>query len=83
MAGSYVAVEVASMFTLGTVSFYAIVLYIRMRFQQMTKQFEGISAKNIDSLQLLIRDHDRVTVMTKDNDIFFSKHLGIITFMHR
>ncbi len=80
VVGSYVGVEFVSTFTLGTVSFYAITLYLRMRFQQITKQFEGISAKNMDSLQSLIRDHNRVTVMTKDCDIFFSKHLAIYYF---
>ncbi len=69
-----------SMFTLGVVITYATALYLRMRFQQINKQFEGISAKNLNSLQSLIRDHNRVTVMTKDCDIFFSKGLAIYYF---
>ncbi len=51
-----------------------------MRFQQITKQFEEISVKNLDSLQSLIREHNRVTVMTKDFDIFFSKVFAISYF---
>ncbi len=51
-----------------------------MRFQQMTKQFEGISAKNLNSLQSLIRGHNRVTLMTKDCNIFFSKLFAIVYF---
>jgi hypothetical protein len=69
-----------SVFTVGIVLNYAMALYLRMRFQQITKQFEGISAKNMDSLQSLIRDHNRVTVMTKDCDIFFSKIFAVFYF---
>jgi hypothetical protein len=77
---SYVAIEMTSMFTLGIVVMYATALYLRMRFQQITKQFEGISAQNLNSLQSLIRDHNRVTVMTKGCDIFFSKLLALYYF---
>ncbi len=77
---SYITVEVMSMFTLGIVIIYSTALYLRMRFQQITKRFEGISAKNLNSLQSLIRDHNRVTVMTKDCDIFFSKLFAIYYF---
>jgi hypothetical protein len=77
---SYMAAEVMSMFTSGVVIIYATALYLRMRFQQITKQFEEISAKNLDSLQSLIREHNRITVMTKDFDILFSKLLAIFYF---
>ncbi len=76
----YVAVEMISIITLSIVFSYATSLYLRMRFQQITKQFERISAKNLNSLQSLIRDHNRVTVMTKDCDIFFSKYFAIFYF---
>jgi hypothetical protein len=66
--------------TFGIVIIYATALYLRMRFQQITKQFEGISAKNLNSLQSLIREHNRITVMTKDMDIFFSKIFAIFYF---
>jgi len=77
---SYIEVEMLSMFTLGFVIIYATALYLRMRFQQITKQFNEISAKNLNSLESLIREHNRITVMTKDFDIFFSKILAIYYF---
>ncbi len=77
---SYLVVEVASMISLLIVSLYAISLYLRMRFQQITKQFEGISAKNMDSLQSLIKDHNRVTVMTKGCDTYWNKLMAIYYF---
>jgi hypothetical protein len=77
---SYMTAELMSMLALGIVIIYGTALYLRMRFQQITKQFEGISAKNLNSLQSLIRDHYRVTVMTKNFDIFFSKPLAVYYF---
>ncbi len=80
VAVTYLVVVIASTLTMGVVSIYAIALYLRMRFQQITKQFEEISAKNIDSLQSLIRDHNRVTVMTKDCDTCLNKLMAIVYF---
>jgi hypothetical protein len=77
---SYIVIEIMSLFSLGIVIIYAMALYLKMRFQQLTKKFEGISAENLNSLQSLIREHNRVTLMTKDCDIFFSKHLAIYYF---
>jgi hypothetical protein len=77
---SFIMVEVISTITLSTLLIYATTLFLRMRFQQITKQFEGISAKNLNSLQSLIREHNRITVMTKDMDIFFSKIFAIFYF---
>jgi hypothetical protein len=76
----YMIVEVLSMSTLGVVIVYGAALYLRMRFHQITKQFNEISAKNLNSLESLIREHNRITVMTKDFDIFFSKILAIYYF---
>jgi hypothetical protein len=76
----YVAVEMISLITLSVVFSYAMALYSRMRFQQITKQFKITSAKSLNSLQSLIRAHNRVTVMTKDCDIFFSKYFAIFYF---
>ncbi len=80
LLASYVTVEIVSLMTVGVVVIYCTALYPRLRFQQITKQFQRISAKNLNSLQSLIRDHNRVTVMTKDCDIFFSKGLAIYYF---
>ncbi len=77
---SYTMVEMNITFTLKVVVIYATALYLRMRFQQITKQFEKISAKNLNSLESLIRDQNRVSVMTKDCDIFFSKFFAIVYF---
>ncbi len=54
--------------------------YLRLRFQQITKQFESITNKNLNSLEALIRAHNTVTVMTKDFDKACSKFLGVFYF---
>jgi hypothetical protein len=51
------------LFDCDIVLIYAMALYLRNRFQQITKQFEGIWAKNMNSLQSLIREQNRVTLM--------------------
>jgi len=76
----YMGADLISITTLGIVIIYGTALYLRMRFQQITKQFEGISAKNLNSLESLIREHNRVTLMMKDIDSFFCKILGIYYF---
>jgi hypothetical protein len=54
--------------------------YLKLRFQQITKQFERITNKNLNSLEALIRAHNTLTVMTKDCDKTWSKLLGIFYF---
>ncbi len=54
--------------------------YLRLRFQQITKQFERITNTNLNSLESLIRAHNTVTVMTKDCDKTYSKLLGVFYF---
>ncbi len=54
--------------------------YLRLRFRQITKQFERITNKNLNSLEALIRAHNTVTVMTKDCDKTWSKLLGVFYF---
>ncbi len=54
--------------------------YLRLRFQQITKQFERITNKNLNSLEALIRAHNTLTVMTKDCDKAISKLLGVFYF---
>jgi uncharacterized membrane protein len=80
LLASYIVVEMESLMTSVVVVIYCTALYLRLRFQQITKQFQRISAKNLKSLQSLIRDHNRVTVMTKDCDIVFSKFFGVLYF---
>ncbi len=82
VVASYIAVEVMSMSTLGIVFIYATALYLRMRFQQITQQFEGISAKNSNSLQSLIREHNRITVMTKKCDMVFQQTFRSLLMVH-
>ncbi len=55
-------------------------IYLRLRFQQITKQFERITNKNLNSLEALIRAHNTVTVITKDCDKVLSKFLGVFYF---
>ncbi len=80
LLGAYVIVKIVPIYTLGVVVIYCTALYLRLRFQQITKQFQGISAKNLKSLQPLVREHNRVTLMTKDCDIVFSKCFGVLYF---
>jgi hypothetical protein len=51
---------------------FSTVYYLKLRFQQITKQIERISAKNLSSFNGLIIAHNRVALITKDCDIFFS-----------
>jgi len=77
---SYLIVEVASIMSLGVIVMYCIALYLRLRFQQITKQLQGITAKNLKSLQPLIREHNRVSLLTKDCDLVISKFFGVFYF---
>jgi hypothetical protein len=77
---AYMIVKIVSIFSLGVLIIYFVALYLRLNFQQLTKQFERISAKNLKSLQPLIRKHNRVTVMTKKFDIVFNKVFGVLYF---
>ncbi len=49
----YMGADLISITTLGIVIIYGTALYLRMRFQQITKQFNEISAKNLNSIQSL------------------------------
>jgi hypothetical protein len=80
LLGAYVIVKIVPIFPLGVIIIYCTALYLRLRFQQITKQIQTISAKNLKSLQPLIREHNRVTLMTKDCDILFSKYFGALYF---
>jgi hypothetical protein len=80
LLAAYVIVKIVSIMSLGVLIIYLIALYLRLNFQQITKQFERISAKNLKSLRPLIREHNRVTLMTKDCDIFFRKVFGVFYF---
>jgi hypothetical protein len=76
----YVLIEVVSIFSLGVIVIYCTALYLRLRFQQITKQFQRISAENLKSLQSLIREHNRVSLLTKDCDLVISKFFGVLYF---
>ncbi len=77
---AYIIVKVVPIYSWGVVVFYFAALYLRLNFQQITKQFQRVSAKDLKSLQLLIREHNRVTLMTKNCNIFFSKIFGLLYF---
>ncbi len=80
LLAAYVIIKIVPMYSLGTVIVYCTALYLRLNFEQITKQFQRISAKNFNSLQSLIREHNRVSVMTRDCDICFSKIIGVPYF---
>jgi hypothetical protein len=77
---SYILVEVASLVSLGVIVIYCTALCLRLRFQQITKQFQRITAKSLKLLQPLIREHNRVSVMTKDCDLAVSEFFGVLHF---
>ncbi len=76
----FVTIKTLSSITLSICMACSICFYLRLRFRQITKQFEGITNKNLNSLEALIRAHNTVTVMTKDCDKAFSKFLGLFYF---
>jgi len=80
LLAAYIIVETVSIISLIVLIIYCTALYLRLNFEQTTKQIRRISAKNLKSLQPLIREHNRVTIMTKDCDIFFSKLFGVLYF---
>ncbi len=80
LLAAYVIVKSVGMYSVGAVTIYCTALYLRLRFQQITKQFQTISAENLNLLQSLIREHNRVSVMAQDCDILFSKICGLLYF---
>ncbi len=76
----YIIVKIVPTYSMGVLIIYCAALYLKLRFQQITKEFQRISAKNLDSLQSLIREHNRVTLMTRDCNIAFNKFLGVAYF---
>jgi hypothetical protein len=80
LLGTYIIVRTLPIYTLGEVIIYCTALYLRLRFQQITQQFQRISAKNLSSLQSLIREHNRVSVMTENCNTLFSKIFGVHYF---
>jgi hypothetical protein len=76
----FVTIKTLSSITFSICMTCSLYIYLRLRFQQITKQFEGITNKNLNSLEALIRAHNTVTVMTKDCDKICSKLLGVFYF---
>ncbi len=76
----FVTIKTLSSLTFSVCMGCSLFFYLRLRFQQITKQFEKITNKNVNSLEALIRDHNTVTVMTKGCDKTFSKLLGVFYF---
>jgi hypothetical protein len=57
--------------------------YLTMRYQQLNQQFKGITYKNLNSLEALIKAHNEVTVMVNDCNRLFSKLLGVFCLYAR
>jgi len=77
---AYVIFETTRIYSLGVLIIYSTALYLKLNFQQITKQFERISAIVLYSLLTLIREDNRVTLMTKDCDILLRKIFGLLYF---
>jgi hypothetical protein len=76
----YVTLKSVSLLTLNTFMVCSTFEYLAMRYQQINQQFKGITNKNLNSLEALIKAHNEVTIMVKDCDLLFSKLLGF-TYM--
>jgi hypothetical protein len=76
----FVTIKTLSSICLSICMGYSLMFYLRLRFQQITKQFERITNKNLNSLEALIRAQNTLTVMTKDCDKVCSKLLGVFYF---
>jgi hypothetical protein len=59
---------------------YLITYYLKLSFQQITEQFEKISAKNLNHLISLIRSHDRISKLTNNCNLFYSKVMALVYF---
>ncbi len=76
----FVIIKTVSSITLNICLGCSLWFYLRLRFQQITKQFERITNKNLNSLEALIRAHNTVTEMTKDCDKAISILMGVFYF---
>ncbi len=80
LLAAYAIVKIVSIMSLAVLFIYCTALCLKLNFQQITKQFERITAKNLKLFQPLVREHNRVTLMTKDCDIVFRKFFGFLYF---
>jgi hypothetical protein len=80
LLAAFVVLKVGTTIVLTIIIIYSTALYLRFNFQQITKQLQTINVKNFNLVKVLIRDHNRMTVMTNDCNMFFSKFLGVIYF---
>jgi len=80
LLAAFTAIKMVATIALTIFIIYSTALYLRLNFQQITKQFQTITVKNFNLVKVLIRDHNRVTVMTNDCNMFFSKFFGVIYF---
>jgi hypothetical protein len=82
LVGFFVCIRTISVICLSVCIGCSLCFYLKLRFQQITKQFERIKNKNknLNSLEALIRAHNTVTVMTKDCNKVYSKLLGVFYF---
>jgi hypothetical protein len=76
----YVTIKIAKIITSTVFMANSISLYLKLRFQQINQQFKRITNKNLNSLEALIKAHNRVTVMVNDCDLLISKLYGAYYF---
>ncbi len=75
--GTYAHLKIMSVIGLTGFTGCSTIEYLIMRYQQINQQFKTITNnKNLNSLEVLIKEHNEVTVMVKDCDLLFSKLLG-------
>ncbi len=75
----YVTVKVGIIITSTVFIANSTSLYLKLRFQQINQQFKRITNKNLNSMEALIKAHNRVTVMVKDCDLLISTEPIIFT----
>ncbi len=80
LLAAYIIDKIVLIMSLSVVIIYYTALYLRLKFQHITKQFQRVRAKNLKSLQTLIREHNRVALMTKHCDIALRKVYGVLYF---
>ncbi len=76
----YVTIKIGIIITSTVFMANSTSLYLKLRFQQINQQFKRITNKNLNSLEALIKAHNRVTVMVKDCDLLISKLYGAYYF---
>jgi hypothetical protein len=72
--------KISLIITIGGVAEDSTIYYLKLRFQRLNNQFDRIWANNLISLNQLIIAHNRVPIITKDCNTFFTILFAIVYF---